>query len=82
MQSNLAGYLIIGGFLILIIAINISLITALKNKSINKPMEMYRSAFDTVKSPWQPEDEALQELSKIVHQLSPDNPEDPGENNN
>jgi hypothetical protein len=71
-QQNLIGWLIIGIVIIFIIAINISLISAVKNKSINKPMDISKSIFDRAKSPWKPEDDALKELSKMVEEISPD----------
>lgn len=71
-QQNWIGWVIIGIVVIFIIAINISLISALKNKSINKPMDISKSIFDRAKSPWQPEDDALKELSKMVEEISPD----------
>ncbi len=71
-QQNWIGWLIIGIVIIFIIAINISLISALKNRSINKPMDISKSVFDRAKSPWQPEDDALAELSKMVEDISPD----------
>lgn len=73
LHQNPVGYLIICGVVILIIALNISLITALKNRSIQKPMEMSKSIFDRVKSPWQPEDEELSKLSEMVDKIKPDN---------
>ena len=71
-QQNWIGWLIIGIVIIFIIAINISLISALKNRSINKPMDISKSVFDRAKSPWQPEDDALAELSKMVEDISLD----------
>jgi hypothetical protein len=71
-QQNWIGWLIIGIVIIFIIAINISLISAVKNKSINKPMDISKSIFDRAKSPWKPEDDALKELSKMVEEISPD----------
>jgi hypothetical protein len=72
LQQNWIGWLIIGVVVIFIVAINISLISALKNKSINRPMDISKSIFDRAKSPWQPEDDALEELSKMVEEISPD----------
>jgi hypothetical protein len=71
-QNNWIGWVIIGIVVVFIIAINISLISALKNKSINKPMDISKSVFDRAKSPWKPEDDALIELSKMVEDISPD----------
>jgi hypothetical protein len=71
-QQNWIGWVIIGIVVIFIIAINISLISALKNKSINKPMDISKSIIDRAKSPWQPEDDALKELLKMVEEISPD----------
>jgi hypothetical protein len=71
-QQNWIGWLIIGIVIIFIIASNISLISAVKNKSINKPMDISKSIFDRAKSPWKPEDDALKELSKMVEEISPD----------
>jgi hypothetical protein len=79
LHQNPIGYVVICGVVILIIALNISLITALKNRSTRKPMEMYKSAFDRAKSPWQPEDDALNELSEMVDKIKPDKNE---KNNN
>ena len=75
-QQNGIGFLIIGIVVVFIVAINISLISALKNKSINKPMDIYKSAFDRAKSPWQSEDDALKELSKMIEGISPDEAKD------
>lgn len=82
MRENLVGYLIIVGMLILIIAFNISLITALKNRPNNKSMRNYRSAFDVVKSPWKSEEDALEKLSNIVNELSPEDHGKSDEKNN
>ncbi len=71
-QQNWIGWVIIGIVVVFIIAINISLISALKNKSVNKPMDISKSIFDRAKSPWKPEDDALIELSKMVEDISPD----------
>ncbi len=76
-QQNGIGLLIIGIVVVFIIAINISLISALKNKSINKPMDISKSIFDRAKSPWKPEDDALIELSKMVEDISPDQNNEP-----
>jgi hypothetical protein len=35
-------------------------------------MDISKSVFDRAKSPWQPEDDALAELSKLVEDISPD----------
>jgi hypothetical protein len=70
-QHNWIGWVIIGIVVLFIIAINISLISALKNKSVNKPMDISKSVFDRAKSPWKPEDDALKELSKMVEEISP-----------
>lgn len=75
-HQNPVGYLIICGIVLLIIAINISLITALKNRSVHKPMEMYKSVYDRTKSPWQPEDEALEKLSEAVEKIKADHKEE------
>lgn len=76
LHQNPVGYVIICGVVLLIIALNISLITALKNRSMHKPMEMSKSVFDRAKSPWQPEDEALSQLSEMVEKIKPDNKEE------
>jgi hypothetical protein len=68
-QHNWIGWLVIGIVIIFIIAINFSLISALKNRSMNKPMDVSKSIFDRAKSPWQPEDDALEELSKLVKEI-------------
>jgi len=36
---------------------------------MNKPMDVSKSIFDRAKSPWQPEDDALEELSKLVKEI-------------
>ncbi|MBA4420079.1 MAG: hypothetical protein C0391_02920 [Anaerolinea sp.] len=80
--QDFVGYLIMCLFGLMIVAINVSLFSAFRNKSRNKTMKMYQSAFDTVKNPWQVENAALDELSSIVKTI---NPEDSGrtkENNN
>lgn len=79
-HQNPIGYAIICGVVILIIALNISLITALKNKRNDKPMDIYQSVYDRSKSPWQPEDEALTELSKMVEQIKTDKNDEEGTN--
>jgi hypothetical protein len=35
-------------------------------------MDISKSILDRAKSPWQPEDDALKELSKMVEEISPD----------
>jgi len=60
-------YIILCGILFLIIAINVSLFSALRNRSKRNPMKMGQSVFDRAKSPWEPEDKQREELSNLVH---------------
>lgn len=64
------GYLVMCLFGLMIVAINVSLFSAFRKKSKNNPMQMYKSAFDTAKNPWQAEDAALDELSSIVKTIT------------
>ncbi len=68
-QNPTVGYIIIGVVVFIIIAINLSLFSALRNQNSAKSLNLYKSAFDRAKSPWQPEDEALEELSKMTKDL-------------
>jgi len=60
-------YTILCGILFLIIAINVSLFSAFKNRSKRNPLKMGQSIFDRAKSPWEPEDRQREELANLVH---------------
>jgi hypothetical protein len=80
-QNPTIGYIIVGILIFIIIAINISLFSALRNKNSSQSVNLYKSAFVRAKSPWQPEDEALLELSKLTKDLS-SSPTDKGTTDN
>ncbi len=80
-QNPTIGYIIVGILIFIIIAINISLFSALRNKSSSQSVNLYKSAFDRAKSPWQPEDEDLLELSNLTKNLNP-SPTDNGTTDN
>ncbi len=65
-------YLIVCGMVFLIIAINVSLFSMVKNKSIEKQIKMAKNAFQRAKSPWGDEEKNLEELSELVKKVSPD----------
>jgi uncharacterized membrane protein SpoIIM required for sporulation len=64
-------YLIVCGMVFLIIAINVSLFSMVKNRSIEKQMKMMKNAFQRAKSPWGDEDKNLDELSELVKKVAP-----------
>lgn len=74
-------YLIVCGMVFLIIAINVSLFSMVKNKSIEKQIKMAKNAFQRAKSPWGDEEKNLEELSELVKKVSPDTPSADNQNN-
>lgn len=64
-------YLIVCGMVFLIIAINVSLFSMVKNRSVEKQMKMFKNAFQRAKSPWGEEEKNLEELSELVKKVSP-----------
>lgn len=67
-------YLIVCGMVFLIIAINVSLFSMVKNRSVEKQMKMMKDAFQRAKSPWGEEEKNLNELSELVKKVSPNSP--------
>lgn len=65
-------YLIVCGMVFLIVAINVSLFSMVKNRSIEKQIKMAKNAFQKAKSPWGDEEKNLEELSELVKRVSPD----------
>jgi len=66
---KLTGYLIMGVFVLMIIAINVGLFSAILKNKTNRMENRYRSVIDTAKSPWQDEDESLHKLDQLVNAL-------------
>jgi hypothetical protein len=64
-------YLIVCGMVSLIIGINVSLFSMIKNRSIEKQARMIKKAFQRAKSPWGDEEKNLEELSALVRKVSP-----------
>ena len=64
-------YVIACGMVSLIIAINVSLFSMIKNRSIEKQARMIKNAFQRAKSPWGDEEKNLEELSALVKKVSP-----------
>ncbi len=64
-------YLIVCGMVSLIIAINVSLFSMIKNRSIEKQAKMIKKAFQRAKSPWGDEEKNLEQLSELVKKVSP-----------
>jgi len=62
-------FIIVGGMVLLIIIINISLFSLVKNKNAEKQSKMLKDAFSTAKSPWGEEEKQLNELSQLVEQI-------------
>lgn len=58
--------IIIGLVLIIILLFNLGLIAKLKQSSKDNKGNVYQSFLDNIKSPWQEENAALDELSKLM----------------
>jgi len=70
-------YLIVCGMVFLIIAINVSLFSMVKNRSVEKQMKMMKNAFQRAKSPWGDEEKQLDELSELVKKVAPNSSPSP-----
>lgn len=66
MINSINPSIIIGIVLIIILLFNLGLIAKLKQGSKGNKSNVYQSFLDNLKSPWQEEDAALDELSKLV----------------
>ena len=66
MINSISPSIIIGIVLIIILLFNLGLIAKLKQGSKGNKSNVYQSFLDYLKSPWQEEDAALDELSKLV----------------
>ena len=66
MGNSINPLIIIGIVLVIIILFNLGLIAKLKQSNKDSPGNFYQSFLNSVKSPWQEEDAALDELSKLV----------------
>ena len=62
------AWIALGGLLIFIVLLNVSLITALKSRNDDSPSILQKAA-DGIRSPWKNENEQLAELSKRVEKL-------------
>ena len=70
MAVNLSpiAWIALGGLLIFIILLNVSLITAIKNRDKNQPNILQKTA-EGIRDPWKNENEQLAELSERVEKL-------------
>ena len=62
----------------LVVAINGLLIISLTRGSLQRQVDLLRTAARVAQSPWKREDDALRELHRRVDQLSDDHTSDPG----
>lgn len=62
-------WVIVGGVIFMIIAINVSLYTALRDRTLQNQIKITQRMAGKISSPWQEEDDNLAELSKIVDSL-------------
>lgn len=58
----------------LIIALNVSLFSWVRNNSLQRQIKMTKTMMRKVQSPWEDEDQELQKLSDIVDSLKDDKP--------
>jgi len=63
---------------ILVIGINAMLYAALRRGDEANLVELTRRAFRNARNPWKEEDEALQELARLVKRLEEEKPENSG----
>ena len=77
MAANLSpiAWIVLGGLLIFIVLLNVSLITAIKNRGKNQPNILQKAA-EGIRDPWKNENEQLDELSKRVEKLKSKSPEE------
>jgi hypothetical protein len=70
MNLSPTAWIVIGLFALLIIALNISLLAALRHKKGGgQPFLGWQKAVRTLRQPWQKEDEQLSELNRLVSDL-------------
>lgn len=70
LDISLTGYVVMGLFILLILAINLSLFTAIKKSDKPRQVTTYKSIIDKARSPWQDEDDALTKLHQLVNSSS------------
>lgn len=61
----------------LIVGLNISLFSMVKNNSIQRQIKATKNMVRKVQSPWEDEDKDLEELSRLVGSLQEQKPEEP-----
>ncbi len=62
-------YIIVGAMVLLIVFINVSLFSMIKNRNAERQAKMFKDAFSIAKSPWGEEEKQLSELSQLVEQI-------------
>lgn len=72
-------WVIVVGIIFMIIAINVSLFSALRDRTMHHQIKITQRLANRISSPWQEEDNNLAELSKIVDNLKKS---EEGENSN
>lgn len=70
LQGSIPGYVIIILFALMVVAINVSLFTAIRNRSKANNRGLLRSNLDILRSPWKGEDQQLEDLSQMVSKFS------------
>ena len=68
-------YVILAGTVLFIIALNISLFSMVKDKSLQNQINMTKSISHKLQSPWKDEEDDLAELSRIVKNISTEKPD-------
>jgi hypothetical protein len=70
-------WVIVGGVIFMIIAINVSLFSALRDRTMHHQIKITQRLANRISSPWQEEDDNLAELSKIVDTLNKPGKDEP-----
>jgi len=66
MNNSISPAIIIGTIMVIILVFNLGLIAKLKQGKNNNKNNAYHLLINSLKSPWQAENDALNELSKLV----------------
>ena len=69
MFDSINPIVIIGIIITLVILFNIALFVKYKNPSSGNENKAVKSMLNTVRSPWKKEDEALDELAKLIESV-------------
>ena len=62
--------LVVGLTMLIVIGVNVILYFAFRDRSLPHQIDLFRKAAKRARNPWQDEDDALGELSKLVAKLN------------